>query len=138
MSPGAATSTAVGGGYSLYQLARAVVVPASYQLGSGIVLSYEAAAQLGAHSILAVSDAAYLVLSLEVTDTPRWVIYAVQGKLNDGDDTPVGAVVDLKKMQEQGEEIRYLPVSDIEMQGVVDKTYQHLPRVKQLQAVDPQ
>ena len=66
-----------------------------------MVLSYGTMAHLGAHSILAVSDCAYLVLSLE---GPRWVLYAVKGNTGSGDDLPVGAVVDLKRMQARGED----------------------------------
>jgi hypothetical protein len=81
-------------------------------------------AHLGAHSILAVSDCAYLVLSLE---GPRWVLYAVKGKTGTGEDLPAGAIVDLRKMQETGEEIYYLPVSDEEMKKVVGSVYDNLP-----------
>jgi hypothetical protein len=82
---------------------------------------------IAAHSILAVSDCAYLVLSLE---GPRWVVYAVKGKTGDGDDLPTGAVVDMKKMRESGEEIYYLPVSDDEMKSVVNSVYDNLPEIK--------
>ncbi len=124
---GTAVSTAGGTAYGVYELSKAVVVPAGYELGGGMVLSYDTLTQLGAHSILAVSDCAYVVLSLE---GPRWVLYAVKGKTGPGDDLPVGAVVDLKKMQESGEEIKYLPVSDGEMKKVVDSVYENLPEIK--------
>jgi hypothetical protein len=113
----------------VYQLSKAVVVPTGYQLGSGIVLSYETLAQVSAHSILAVSDCAYMVLSLE---GPRWVLYAVKGNLIKGDDDlPPGAILDLKKMQEQGEEIVNLPVSDEEMKKVVESVYGNLPETRE-------
>jgi hypothetical protein len=38
----------------------------------------------------------YLVLSLE---GPRWVLYAVKGKLGKGEDLVPGAMLDLKLMQ---------------------------------------
>jgi hypothetical protein len=79
---------------------------------------------LGAHSVLAVSDASYLVLSLE---GPRWVIYAVQGKLGTGEDLKPGTVLDLKKMQEQGEVFYNVPVSDQEMGSVVESVPESLP-----------
>jgi len=108
----------------VYELSKAVVVPAGYELGGGLVLSYETLTQLSAHTVLAVSDCAYMVLSLE---GPRWVLYAVKGNTGKGDDLPVGAVVDLKKMQEQGEEIYNLPVSDEEMKKIVESVYNNLP-----------
>lgn len=116
----AATSAALG----VYELSKAVVVPPGYALGGGVVLSYGTLSHLGAHSILAVSDASYMVLSLE---GPRWVLYAVSGKLGDGANLPPGAVLDLKKMQASGEELRYLPVSDEEMKAVVESVYDNLP-----------
>ncbi len=124
---GTAASTAGGAAYGVYELSKAVVVPAGYELGGGIVLSYGTMSQLGAQTILAVSDCSYMVLSLE---GPRWVLYAVKGKKDTGEDLPVGAVVDLKKMQETGEEIIYLPVSDQEMKKVVDSVYDNLPEMK--------
>lgn len=127
LAGGTAASTAGGAAYGVYELSKAVVVPAGYELGGGIVLSYETMAHLGAHSILAVSDCVYLVLSLE---GPRWVLYAVKGKKGSGDDLPVGAVVDLRKMKETGEEILYLPVSDQEMKNVVDSVYDNLQEIR--------
>jgi hypothetical protein len=123
---GTAASTAGGAAYGIYELSKAVVVPAGYELGGGIVLSYGTLAHVGAHSILAVSDCAYMVLSLE---GPRWVLYAVKGKTGDGEDLPVGAVVDLRKMHESGEEIYYLPVTDEEMRKVVNSVYDNLPEI---------
>jgi len=124
---GTAVSAAGGAAYGVYELSKAVVVPAGYELGGGMVLSYETLSQIAAHSILAVSDCAYLVLSLE---GPRWVLYAVKGKTGAGDDLPPGAIVDLKKMQGAGEEIYYLPVSDEEMKDVVNSVYESLPEIK--------
>jgi hypothetical protein len=124
---GTAGSAAGGAAYGVYELSKAVVVPAGYELGGGMVLSYETMSHIAAHSILAVSDCAYMVLSLE---GPRWVLYAVKGRTGSGEDLPIGAVVDLKKMQESGEEIYYLPVSDEEMTDVVDSVYDNLPEIK--------
>jgi len=125
---GTAVSTAGGAAYGVYELSKAVVVPTGYELGGGIVLSYGTLSQLGAQTILAVSDCSYMVLSLE---GPRWVLYAVRGKTDRGEDLPVGAVVDLKKMQATGEEIIYLPVSDAEMKKVVESVYDNLPEIKE-------
>jgi hypothetical protein len=127
LAVGTAASTAGGAAYGVYELSKAVVVPAGYELGGGIVLSYGTLSHLAAHSILAVSDCSYMVLSLE---GPRWVLYAVQGKLGGGEDLPTGAIVDLKKMQESGEVIYYLPVRDEEMKKVVNSVYEELPEMK--------
>lgn len=126
VAAGTALSAAGGAAYGVYQLSKAVVVPAGYELGSGLVLSYETLSQVSAHAILAISDCAYLVLSLE---GPRWVLYAVKGNLGKGEDLPAGAILDLKKMQEQGEEIVNLPVSDEEMKKVVESVYDGLPEL---------
>ena len=117
-----AAATTVG----VYELTKAVVVPVGYELGGGIVLGYGTTSQLAAHSVLAVADASYLVLSLE---GPRWVIYAVKGDLGNGDDLPPGTMLDLGSMQSEGEAFYYLPVSDAEMKAVVESLYHELPEV---------
>lgn len=127
LAGGTAVSTAGGVAYGVYELSKAVVVPTGYELGSGIVLSYGTLSHVGAHAILAVSDCSYMVLSLE---GPRWVLYAIKGKTGSGEDLPVGAVVDLKKMQDSGEEIYNLPVSEGEMKEVVYSVYDNLPEIK--------
>jgi len=53
-----------------------------------------------------------------------------EGEHGKGDDLPVGAVVDLKKMQQQGEVIYNIPVSDAEMKKVVESVYDSLPEVE--------
>lgn len=78
---GAVVSVAAGAALGGYELAKAVVVPAGHEVGAGIVLSYGTLSQLGAQSVLAVSDASYMVLSLE---GPRWVLYAMKGDLDTG------------------------------------------------------
>ena len=125
----AGTTVSVGAGATvgIYELSKAVIVPAGYELGGGIVLGYGTVSQLGAHTVLAVADASYLVLSLE---GPRWVIYAVKGDLGNGDDLPTGTMLDLGSMQSEGEEFYYLPVSDEEMRAVVEALYQELPEVQ--------
>ena len=110
-----------------YQSARAVVLPAGFQFAGGMVLSYGTMAHLGAHTILAAADMSYLVLSLE---GPRWVLYAVKGKLGKGEDLVPGTMLDLKSMQEAGEEIYNIPVSDEEMKNVVESIYGELPEVE--------
>jgi len=121
---GTAASVAAGAGIGAYQLSKAVVVPAGYTVGSGVVLGYGTTSQLAAHSVLAVSDAAYLVLSLE---GPKWVIYAVSGNLPDSDQIAPGSVVDLEGMKLHGETLRYVPVSEGEMEKVVAKLPEDLP-----------
>lgn len=128
LAAGTAASAAGGAAYGIYELSKAVVVPAGYELGGGIVLSYGTLSHLTAHSILAVADCAYMVLSLE---GPRWVLYAVKGKTGAGEDLLVGAVVDLRKMQETGEDIYYLPVTDEEMRKVVNSVYDNLPQLEE-------
>jgi len=121
---GTTASVVAGTAVGVYELSKAVIVPTGYELGGGIVLGYGAVSQLAAHSVLAVTDASYLVLSLE---GPRWVIYSVQGKLGEGDELPPGTLLDLEAMQENGEQFSYLPVSDKEMKSVVDSVYHELP-----------
>ena len=124
LAAGTAGSVVVATGVGIYELSKAIVVPVTYELGGGIVLGYASASQLAAHSVLAAADAAYLVLSLE---GPRWVVYAVTGKLGNGDSLPPGTLLDLEAMQDKGEEFHYLPVSDKEMNSVVEQVYQELP-----------
>jgi hypothetical protein len=121
----ATAGAAVWQGY--YQMATAVVLPAGFEFAGGMVLSYGTMAHLGAHTILAASDFSYLVLSLE---GPRWVIYAMRGKLGKGEDLVPGTMLDLKTMQEAGEEIYNLPVSNEEMKSVVESVYGELPEAK--------
>jgi hypothetical protein len=133
MATGPVLSLGVGGGHAVYRLAKAVVVPSTYTLGAGIVLSYGTMSHLAAHTILAAADAAYLVLSLE---GPRWVVYAVSGKLGKGRKLVPGTVLNLKKMQKSGEVIKYIPVSKKEMQKVVGSSYKNLPVKKKKSVKD--
>lgn len=121
---GTTASVAAGTTVGVYELSKAIVVPAGYELGGGIVLGYGATSQLAAHSVLAVADASYLVLSLE---GPRWVVYSVKGNLGSGDDLPPGTLLDLKTMQQSGEEFQYLPISDEEMRSVINGIQTDLP-----------
>jgi hypothetical protein len=115
-------ASGVGGtAYGIYELSKAVIVPMGYTLSSGIVLSYGSISQLAAHCVLAVSDAAYLVLSMEgPVDAPKWVIYSVQDVFNMGNDLPGGTVLDLENMQNKGEVFKRLPVSENEMNAVIE------------------
>lgn len=114
---GVSTSAVTGAAVTAYEFGKALTVPAAYTLGSGIVMSYGMLVHLGAQSLLAVSDAAYLVLSLE---GPRWVIYAVTGKLGKGKDLKPGTVLDLEKMQSHGEEFKVVPTSTDQMSAILE------------------
>ena len=52
---GAAASVGAAAAYGYYELNKAVVVPAGYGFGSGLVMSYGTLSHLGAHTMLAVS-----------------------------------------------------------------------------------
>ncbi|MEO8333026.1 MAG: hypothetical protein ABI479_11395 [Gallionella sp.] len=121
---GSAVSVATGAALGTYELAKAVVVPTGYELGSGIVLSYGTLSQLSAQTVLAVSDASYMVLSLE---GPRWVLYAVKGNVDNGDNLPTGALLDLKAMQQSGETFYAVPASNEEMDHLVNAVPGQLP-----------
>ncbi len=121
---GAVVSVAAGAALGTYELAKAVAVPAGYELGSGIVLSYGTVSQLTAQTVLAVADASYMVLSLE---GPRWVLYAVKGGLDRGDTLPTGAVLDLNGMHLSGETFYQVPASAEEMDRVVSSVHGQLP-----------
>jgi hypothetical protein len=124
MVAGTAASTVAGVGLGVYELSKAVVVPTTYEIGSGIVLGYGSLSQLGAHSILAVSDFSYMVLSME---GPQWVLYAVKGDLTIDKPLKPGAVLDLDTMQQNGETIKRLPVSTQEMDAVIQNLEGDLP-----------
>lgn len=114
---GSAVSVVAGTALGSYELAKAVVVPAGYELGSGLVLGYGTVSQLGAQTVLAVADASYMVLSLE---GPNWVLYAVKGKLDSGENLPPSTILDLKAMQQAGETFVAVPASDDELKRIVN------------------
>lgn len=118
LAVGTTVSTAAGLGLGVYELSKAVIVPTGYQLSSGVVLGYGSLSQIAAHSVLAVADFSYMVLSLE---GPNWVLYAVQGKLGSGEKLAPGTVLDLEKMHKQGESFKRLPVSTEELDKVIEQ-----------------
>ncbi len=120
---GTVASVVAGTALGTYELSKAVVVPAGYALGSGLVLGYGTLSQLSAQAVLAVADASYMVLSLE---GPNWVLYAVKGTLDKGDNLPQGAVLNLKAMQKEGETFIAVPVSDDELKRLVDSLPEQL------------
>lgn len=111
---GSAASSAYGAGVMLYHRAYSVVVPSSISLGSGVVLTYGMLAQLSSHTILAMGDVAYVVLSLE---GPKWVLYGIKGKV-DKSDYQQGTIINLKKLQQEGEVIKKIELSDEEVQRI--------------------
>lgn len=131
---GSTASVAAGTALGTYELSKAVVVPAGYELGSGLVLSYGTLSQLSSQTLLAVSDASYMVLSLEGSN---WVLYAIKGKLDKGDDIPTGTLLDLKAMQRAGETIVAVPVSEKEMTQLVNAVPGQLPPVPQPATTQP-
>lgn len=114
---GTALSVGAASGLALYESAKGIAVPSAYTMGSGIVLTYGNLTQLGAQTIYAATDAAYLVLSLE---GPRWVLYAVKGKLGDGNDLSSGTILNLNEMKKHGEVFHAIPISEDEVKGVVE------------------
>ncbi len=124
LTGGTALSAATALGKGAYYVAKAGLVPSGYTLGTGIVLGYGSATQLAAHTLLGLTDFAYLVLSLE---GPRWVVYAIRGKTGNGKELPPGAALDLNKMRAAGEEIHAVPVSRDEMKKVVESVTKDFP-----------
>jgi preprotein translocase subunit SecD len=84
-------------------------------------MNYEMVSQLSAHTILAVSDFSYLVLSLE---GGKWVVYAVKDTSGKAKSLLSGAVVDLEQVKKEGNDIVKVPVSDEEMEKILDKSKQ--------------
>lgn len=114
---GGVTAYAVKGTAEMaYEVTKATIVPPALVLGSGLTLSYGTVSQLAGHTVLAASDAAYLVLSLE---GPNWVVYSVKGLVS-SNDLPANTVVDLQKLKENGEEIRKVPASPEEIKKIIE------------------
>jgi hypothetical protein len=124
LAGGTAASVVAGTALGTYELAKAVVAPAGYELGAGLVLGYGTVSQLGAQTVLAVADASYMVLSLE---GPNWVLYAVKGDVDNGENIPPGTMLDLKAMQQSGETFIAVPVSDEEMNRLIVAVPGQLP-----------
>lgn len=100
-----------------YEVGMATTVPTGQVLGGGLTLSYGLLSHLSAHTVLAVADASYLVLSME---GPKWVVYGVKGLVSDGDYAQ-GTVLDLEKMKKDGEEFYKVPASDEEIKKIVEE-----------------
>ena len=121
IAAGTSASLGVAVGHGVYRVGKAIGVPIGITLQSGVVLSYEMTAQLSAHTILAVSDFSYLVLSLE---GGKWVVYAVKDSSGKAKSLLSGAVVDLEQVRKDGNEIVKVPVSEEEMEKNLDKNKQ--------------
>jgi len=131
---GSTASVAAGAALGTYELSKAVVAPVGYELGAGLVLGYGTLSQLSAQSVLAVSDASYCVLSME---GPNWVLYAVKGKLDNGENIPSGAMLDLQAMQQAGETFTVVPLSDEEMKRIISTVPAQLPLDPRSGAMQP-
>jgi len=118
---GTTASLGVAAGNGVYRLGKAVGIPIGITLQSGVVMNYEMVAQLSAHTILAVSDFSYLVLSLE---GGKWVVYAVKDTSGKAKSLLTGAVVDMEQIRKEGNEIVKVPVSEEEIEKVLDKKKQ--------------
>lgn len=114
---GTLMSVAVGSGLFIYQVGKGIVVPTSHVLGGGIVLTAGNLIHLGAHSLLAVADATYLVLSLE---GPKAIVYAIKMPFTSDEDYEAGTVLDLEQLRQQGAEIKQLPLSEHEIEAVLN------------------
>ncbi len=121
---GSVASVAGGGALGAYEVAKMYVVPAAHVLGSGLVLGYGALSQLGAQAVYGAGDALYMVMSLE---GERWVLYAVKGNIDKGDQLPPGTLLDLGAMQKAGETFYAVPVSDEETQRLLKAVPDDLP-----------
>lgn len=115
LTTGVVVHTLKGTAEVVYEITKASVVPPSMVLGSGLTLSYGTVSQIAAQSVLAVSDAAYLVLSME---GPQWVIYSVTGGTLD-EEIPANALVDLEKLKDSGAVIRRVPMTEKNIQEVL-------------------
>lgn len=129
LAGGTVTSAGAFVGKGLFEIGSALVVPLGHLGGAGLVLGYKATSQIAAHSLLAVTDAAYVVLSLE---GPRWVVYAIKGNLDDGKNLKPGAVLNLKEMQKNGEVFYQVPLSQAEITRVVETATGTLPVSKEI------
>lgn len=117
LAGGTVYSVAKSGVSGIYHLAKAVVLPIGYSFSSGTVLGYSSLTQLQAHTLLAASDALYVVLSLE---GPKWVLYTISGKNIESEKSlPAGSIVNLKKMQANDINIKKIELSDDEVQKVL-------------------
>lgn len=115
---GTAASFGTGTTYGVYQLTKAVGVPSGVVIGSGIVLSYEFVSHMSAHSVLAVADCTYLVLSLE---GGKWVVYGVKDTSKKASRLLSGAVVDMDQIRKEGGTVVKVPLEEGEVEKILGK-----------------
>lgn len=115
---GTAASLGTGATYGVYQLTKAVGVPSGVMIGSGIVLSYEFVSHLSAHSVLAVADCTYLVLSLE---GGKWVVYGVKDGSQKASRLLTGSVVDIDQIRKEGGTVVKVPLEEGEVEKILGK-----------------
>ncbi len=116
---GTVGSGAVAAGYGVYYLGKGAGLFTGVHLGSGVVLSYEAIAQMSAHTLLAVSDVSYLVLSME---GGKWVVYGIKDTTGKAKTLLSGAVVDVDQIRKEGGEVYKVPATDEEIERMLDKS----------------
>jgi len=119
---GTTASLGVAVGNGVYRIGKAIGIPMGITLQTGVVMNYEMIAQLSAHTILAVSDFSYLVLSLE---GEKWVVYAVKDKTGKAKALLTGAVVDMEQIRKEGNDVVKVPVSEEEMEKILEKDKQN-------------
>ncbi|TGL33394.1 YlbF family regulator [Leptospira perdikensis] len=115
---GTVASFGTGTTYGIYQLTKAVGVPTGVAIGSGIVLSYEFVSHMSAHSVLAVADCTYLVLSLE---GGKWVVYGVKDGSKRASRLLTGAVVDVDQIRKEGGTVVKVPMEPGEVEKILGK-----------------
>ncbi|XDD56293.1 hypothetical protein AB3N62_19035 (plasmid) [Leptospira sp. WS4.C2] len=115
---GTTASFGTGTTYGVYQLTKAVGVPSGVVIGSGIVLSYEFVSHMSAHSVLAVADCTYLVLSLE---GGKWVVYGVKDGSKKASRLLTGAVVDMDQIRKEGGTVVKVPLEEGEVEKILGK-----------------
>lgn len=115
---GTAASFGTGTTFGVYQISKAIGVPSGVVIGSGIVLSYEFIAHMSAHSVLAVADCTYLVLSLE---GGKWVVYGVKDGSKKASRLLTGAVVDMDQIRKEGGTVVKVPLEEGEVEKILGK-----------------
>ncbi|MCZ8157528.1 MAG: hypothetical protein O9264_15505 [Leptospira sp.] len=114
---GTVTSFGTGTVFGIYYLGKSVGVPMGVGVGSGVVLSYEVMSQMSAHSLLAVADCSYLVLSLE---GGKWVVYGVKDVSNKANGLFSGAIVNLEQVRKEGGTIVKVPLTQEEADRILE------------------
>jgi len=113
-------------GFLAYDAAKGTTKVVINQAASGIVLGYNALTAVPTHALLGVADTAVFL----AWDGPRLVIATAQGRIKSKDaaesysvgDLPIGAVVDLKRLETVGGiPIKILSTDPAVIQNVLEK-----------------